>query len=425
MHCIDGLSPSGMHPELGRWFDSVSGPEWVWYLKILSGNDTLANKAHQAGPYVPKQIAFQLFPSLLLATEPNPRVRFSARVDSHSQERQVDIIWYNHRASVARPRNECRITNWGGKSSPVLDADATGSPCIFAFRQRAGADAVECRVWVRRRELSDDEATAEADAIQDIVGPLEPGVSVLYSPSQAISVSSAKEQADSACTLDPGAIPPAWLFDFPRAEEIVAKSVESLRSVRKLDPDLRLTKRRLCEYEIFRSIEKAVVLPRIGEGFATVDIFVDFANSVTNRRKSRSGRSLELQARTIFDEEGLQYDYGAVSENRKAPDFLFPSARAYHDPSFPSDRLRMLAVKTTCKDRWRQILNEADRVPYKHLLTLQEGIGPNQYAEMKRANVTLVVPRSLQERYSRELRGELVSLADFIRTTRSECEGFR
>jgi len=410
-------------PELERWLDGVDGPEWLWYVKILSGNDTLANRAHQAGPYVPKTIAFELFPSLLLETERNPRVFFPASIDSHGERRNVSLIWYNNRPAAGGTRDECRITNWGGRSSPMLDPDVTGAPCIFAFRQRPGVDAEECRVWVRRRELSEEEAAAEADALENIVGPLEPGSAVLYSPSQAISVSTDKRKPDSACTLGREEIPAAWLYSFPEASAIVARSVESLRSARKLDVDQRLLKRRACEYEIFRSIEKVVVLPRIGERFATVDLFVDFANSVTNRRKSRSGKSLELQARTVFDEEHLQYDHGAVSENRKSPDFLFPSAGAYHDPAYPADQLRMLAVKTTCKDRWRQILNEAHRIPNKHLLTLQEGISPNQYAEMKAANVTLVVPRPLHTKYAREVQNELVSLADFIRTTRAASSG--
>ena len=35
----------------------------------------------------------------------------------------------------------------------------------------------------------------------------------------------------------------------------------------------------------------------------------------------------------------------------------------------------MLAVKTTCKDPWRQILTEADHIGTKHLLTQQEVAG--------------------------------------------------
>jgi hypothetical protein len=50
----------------------------------------------------------------------------------------------------------------------------------------------------------------------------------------------------------------------------------------------------------------------------------ELANAVTNRRKAGSGLSLELHARTIFDEEGLRYSHVEVSEGKKRPDFLFP-----------------------------------------------------------------------------------------------------
>ena len=37
-------------------------------------------------------------------------------------------------------------------------------------------------------------------------------------------------------------------------------------------------------------------------------------------------------------------------------------------------RSRMLAAKTTCHDRWRQLIDTAGPIPVKHLLTLQEGV---------------------------------------------------
>jgi hypothetical protein len=143
---------------------------------------------------------------------------------------------------------------------------------------------------------------------------------------------------------------------------------------------------------------------------------------VTNRRKSRSGASLELQCRRIFDEEELGYSHGAVSEGAKRPDFLFPSVDAYRDSGFPSERLRMLAVKTTCKDRWRQILNETDRIPHKHLLTLQEGVSLKQWHEMQTEGVTLVVPAGLHSTYHHGVRPNLVTLEEFIRTTKASSE---
>lgn len=74
----------------------------------------------------------------------------------------------------------------------------------------------------------------------------------------------------------------------------------------------------------------------------------------------------------------------------------------------------MLAAKTTCKDRWRQILNEADRIPVKHLATLQEGVSRNQYDEMKKAGVRMIVPAPLHKRYPKEIRPELLTVDQFI-----------
>lgn len=74
----------------------------------------------------------------------------------------------------------------------------------------------------------------------------------------------------------------------------------------------------------------------------------------------------------------------------------------------------MLAVKTTCKDRWRQAINEADRIDKIHLFTLQEGVSVNQFQEMKDAGVTLIVPKPLHIKYPEKIRNELMSLSDFI-----------
>lgn len=105
---------------------------------------------------------------------------------------------------------------------------------------------------------------------------------------------------------------------------------------------------------------------------------------------------------------------GVTIEAGKKPDFLFPSLAAYNDPSFDSSKLKMLAVKTTCRDRWRQILNEADRVQTKHLLTLQEGVSENQFNEMQRAKVQLVVPKALHRSYPKSVQPHLQTVESFI-----------
>ena len=75
----------------------------------------------------------------------------------------------------------------------------------------------------------------------------------------------------------------------------------------------------------------------------------------------------------------------------------------------------MLGVKTTCKDRWRQVLSEANRVPDKHLLTLESPISPAQTDEMRDHRIQLVIPRPLHQPYKPQQQQWLMSLADLQR----------
>lgn len=74
----------------------------------------------------------------------------------------------------------------------------------------------------------------------------------------------------------------------------------------------------------------------------------------------------------------------------------------------------MLGVKSTCKDRWRQILAEADRIQVKHLFTLEPGISVSQTDEMRSKNVRLVLPLSIHETYNPSQQGWLMTLSMFM-----------
>ena len=114
-------------------------------------------------------------------------------------------------------------------------------------------------------------------------------------------------------------------------------------------------------------------------------------------------------------EEGLTgFDTQVTTEGNKKPDFLFPGIESYRDAKFSDDRLNMLAVKTTLKDRWRQVLNEAHRIPHKYLFTLQEGVSENQYKEMTAEGITLVVPAMQKKKFPEKIRDGLMSLEEFI-----------
>lgn len=393
------------------WMEQFGVPGHVWYAKRLSANDTLATQAHQAGPYIPKEFLFRVFPALNRPDAENPDYRFELFVDSHPDRRTVRAIWYNNKLRSGT-RNETRLTGFGGQASALLDPDSTGALAIFAFALDADGAATECHVWVCRDG-------AEEDLFEERLGPIEPKQFVIWTPG-ALPVADLFEPAPAVragCRLSPEEIPAPWLARFPPGEEIIRKTLE-LRPPDATTPDIRLLRRRQCEYELFLSVEEAVYLPRIRQGFATVDNFISLAQSILQSRKSRSGNSLELHARCIFGEEGLrpnvEFSYRPVIEGGRRPDFLFPSTQAYENSSFPDAGLRMLAAKTTCKDRWRQILNEADRIRTKHLLTLQEGVSEGQFREMCEANVRLVVPAGLHEAYPASVRPHLITLESFI-----------
>ena len=71
------------------WMDEYGRPGVVWYAKRLAANDTLATNAHQAGPYIPKEFLFRIFPMLNRPDAENPDVWFNLYIDSHPDHRNV------------------------------------------------------------------------------------------------------------------------------------------------------------------------------------------------------------------------------------------------------------------------------------------------------------------------------------------------
>ena len=187
------------------------------------------------------------------------------------------------------------------------------------------------------------------------------------------------------------------------------------------DPDEALLAWLSHEEALFRRLERRVVSSRLEEGFVDegatdVDGFIRFSLSVQNRRKSRMGLSLENHLEAVFEAFDISYDRGAVTEHNHKPDFLFPGAAAYHAaPAEGAVGLAMLGAKSTCKDRWRQVLAEAVKIPRKHLLTLEPGISEPQTAQMSASQLQLVVPQAIQGSYTSGQQAWLWNLSTFIR----------
>lgn len=137
--------------------------------------------------------------------------------------------------------------------------------------------------------------------------------------------------------------------------------------------------------------------------------------SVQNRRKARAGSALENHLETIFAAHKINFARGVETENRNKPDFLFPGQAEYRDPNFPAARLTMLGSKSTLKDRWRQVLSEAQRIDEKHLLTLEPGISENQTNEMQAKKLRLVLPRKIHATYRPTQQAWLMDVSSFLK----------
>jgi hypothetical protein len=207
---------------------------------------------------------------------------------------------------------------------------------------------------------------------------------------------------------------------FPKTKEFSLLARKTLKNVDPFEePDKTLMAWMDHEEKLFRRLERQIVENRIRNGFVTdgntdVDGFINFSLSVHNRRKARAGFALEHHLEEIFRCHNIIYSRLAETENKSKPDFLFPGAKEYHDQSFSADMLTMLGVKTSCKDRWRQVLSEAARIQNKHLFTLEPGISENQTNEMQSHRLQLVIPASIHETYKTTQRAWLMSLKDFI-----------
>lgn len=205
---------------------------------------------------------------------------------------------------------------------------------------------------------------------------------------------------------------------FPAGNEFSAYARATLpHVVSNDDPDAALMAWMEREEMLYRTLEKHLLGQSLHslvmKGEEDPEPFVKLVQSTLQRRRSRAGQAMENHLEKIFKDHHITYTRGGITEGRSRPDFLFPGIDCYHNSSFPQNALFMLGVKTTCKDRWRQVLAEAKRIPRKHLATLEPAISKHQTDEMKKSGLCLVIPQKLHGTFVRDQLDMLLSIRDF------------
>jgi hypothetical protein len=368
------------------------------YTKFTTPNNVGATGSHESGWLISKN-AWPLFFN-------RPGVK------GELIDRLIEIKWQDDFVTNSRfvyygreTRNEYRLTRFG-RGFPFLQEDNIGDYVLFLKMNHD-----EYKAYVFQTDIDIEDFTTSVDiSVTDVNTLIRPDkITTETHTLQSLIETAAKETK--------GIMPSGkWIAAKTFEINLTAKRLEL--ETAQINPDYFLISLIKTEYELFQGIERLKFGSIIEAGFKSVDSFISVAHSILNSRKSRAGHSLENHLATIFDANSLKYEQQVVTEGKKTADFILPNGDSYHDKSFLVENLFFMGSKTTCKDRWRQILNEADRIKTKHLMTLQQGISANQLSEMKMNNVILVVPETYKDTFPKEHRKDILSLNQFINTVK-------
>ena len=361
-------------------------------LKFISPNDANATGAHQTGFYLPIR-AWEMF-------TPQPPE------NGVNHDHEVNILWQNGQTTRSvvkwygnRSRHEYRLTRFG-REFPFLNADAVGSLLVLV-----PSALTDFHAYVL--DLEEDSDFLQASLGVEIIGSWG-----IYSSEHP----HIQPQNGDECVRQKFDEFANNVTNFPTGETFSSTVndflLECIKAFPRKSPDAKLLQLIKSEYDLFKMVERHLCEPAITQPFATIEDFLAAAISITNRRKARAGRSLENHFASLLREAEIPFESQPHIDGR--PDLVIPSVEAYENRSYPTDKLFIVGLKTTCKDRWRQVLNEGRRVPHKHLTTLQQGISSTQLAEMHAANVSLVVPAGLHHYYPTDTPMNLIKIEQFI-----------
>jgi len=364
----------------------------VSFTKFISANDAGKTGGHQSGFYVPVSFCEYIFETTI--------------IKGNDYERYVKVKWQDDFTTDSRfkyygSKNECHFTRFQ-KNFPFLTAENVGNLLIVTKRNIDYYEAFVLSSDVQIEEFFDAFGISSTET--NGILPEKSELSIEDKLNQLFQKFIERLEID---------FPPTQILA-KGARDIFFEAYNSSSNLVLKKPDKNLLNWIAIEYDLFKFIENNRYSEIIRTPFSTVDELVRIANTILNRRKSRAGKSLEHHLAEVFEIWKISYSSQVNTEEKKKPDFIFPDIETYYKEKTGSKKLVFLGAKTTCKDRWRQVIGEADKIPHKHLFTLQQGISSNQLNEMKASNVSLVVPKPYITSFPKEHRQDIWTLDKFV-----------
>lgn len=118
-----------------------------------------------------------------------------------------------------------------------------------------------------------------------------------------------------------------------------------------------------------------------------------FFLSLSQSRKSRAGKAFEFIIEVMLVKLGYPFSDQVVIDGAK-PDYVMPSEEYFRDK--PLDSI-ILTAKRTLRERWRQVVTEANKGYGYYLATIDEKITKSQIQQAETHKIYIVVPRALKE----------------------------
>lgn len=297
-------------------------------LKFVSPNDVGLTGSHQCGFYLPKD-AWKIY-------TPHPPTK------GINHKHAVTILWPDGRETDSRvtwygrgTRSEYRLTRFG-PDFPYLAAGNVGDLLVLVPKSTS-----EFIAYV----LDLDEDIEEIQAALDVQVLGSWGVYGEEAP---------ERETENACldrlfrtfAASIEQLPQGYVFS-GATRDAVAQCVKGFSASSVDDRLMRLVKE---EYKLYKMVERKVNQDKVERLFASIDDFLQTALRILNARKSRAGRSLENHVESLLKNANVPFEVRQVLDGTR-PDIIIPSKAAYEDASVPEEKLFVVGIKTTCKDR--------------------------------------------------------------------------
>jgi EcoRII C terminal len=138
-----------------------------------------------------------------------------------------------------------------------------------------------------------------------------------------------------------------------------------------------------------------VIESRLSEGKDSLYEDLDsFFMSVFQSRKSRAGGAFEFIIKELFVRLGYPFSTQVDIEGAK-PDFVLPGEDYFSEDPLGSI---IFTAKRTLRERWRQVVTEANKGYGFFLATIDNKVSASQIKQMEKHKVHMVVPESLHSK---------------------------